>query len=180
MENSSNQPPSENMREGDASRGRKLRACAQGMTEAKSKKPACIGNEFTQHMLSRRRALTMTKIAAALTATGLACALAVIGVTPGLAQSTNPLQQPSTSQQPARASQPAARVTQPAPKAEAKTDAADEKPKRRRSEAQLANDNRLRRCGQEWRTNKDKLTGQGYNWIKFSTECRARLKAAGQ
>jgi hypothetical protein len=103
-----------------------------------------------------------------------------MGATPSLAQSTNPLQQPSTSQQPARASQPAARAAQPAPKAEAKTDATDEKPKRQRSEAQLANDNRLRRCGQEWRSNKDKLTGQGYNWIKFSTECRARLKAAGQ
>jgi hypothetical protein len=122
----------------------------------------------------------MTKIVAALSAASLACALAMAGVTPGLAQSANPLQQPSTSQQPARAGQPAARTTQPAPRPEARTDATEEKPKRQRSEAQLANDNRLRRCGQEWRTNKDKLTGQGYNWIKFSTECRARLKAAGQ
>jgi hypothetical protein len=127
----------------------------------------------------------MTKIAAAKSAPGmsaafLACALALMGATPGLAQSTNPLQQPSTSQQPARAGQPSARSAQPAPKTEARTDATDGKPKRQRSEAQLANDNRLRRCGQEWRTNKDKLTGQGYNWIKFSTECRARLKAAGQ
>jgi hypothetical protein len=121
----------------------------------------------------------MNKIAAALSAASLAMLMA--GTTPGLAQSANPLQQPSTGgQQPPRASQPAARATQPAPKTEVKTEATDEKPKRQRSEAQLANDNRLRRCGQEWRTNKDKLTGQGYNWIKFSTECRARLKAAGQ
>jgi hypothetical protein len=104
----------------------------------------------------------------------LALSLAVMGAAPTHAQGTNPLQQPST-QQPARSTQPAAR-SQPAPKAEA----TEEKPKRQRSEAQLANDNRLRRCGQEWRANKEKLTGQGYNWIKFSTECRARLKAAGQ
>lgn len=125
----------------------------------------------------------MTKIAPAVNvalAASLACALALAQSAPALAQSTNPLQQPSTSQQPARATQPAARTAQPAPKAEAKAETTEEKPKRQRSEAQLANDNRLRRCGQEWRTNKEKLTGQGYNWIKFSTECRARLKAAGQ
>ncbi|MGL4729103.1 MAG: hypothetical protein ACRCWO_10125 [Bosea sp. (in: a-proteobacteria)] len=109
----------------------------------------------------------------------IALSFALMGAAPSQAQGTNPLQQPSTSQQPARTTQPAAR-SQPAPKAETKAEATEEKPKRQRSEAQLANDNRLRRCGQEWRANKDKLTGQGYNWIKFSTECRARLKAAGQ
>lgn len=117
----------------------------------------------------------MPKFAVIVSVSCLAASLALAGVCPAMAQSANPLQQPSTSQQPARTTQPSTR-SQPAPKAET----TEEKPKRQRSAAQLANDNRLRRCGQEWRANKDKLTGQGYNWIKFSTECRARLKAAGQ
>jgi hypothetical protein len=121
----------------------------------------------------------MIRLALSFSLPVLAVSLVLSGVGPSFAQGTNPLQQPSTSQQPARSSQPAAR-SQSAPKTEAKTESTETKPKRQRSEAQLANDNRLRRCGQEWRTNKEKLTGQGYNWIKFSTECRARLKAAGQ
>ena len=61
------------------------------------------------------------------------------------------------------------------------TEAAEKaKPKRARSEAQLKNDNRLRACGAEWRANKPKLTAQGYNWIKYSGECRKRLAAQGR
>ncbi|KQU50808.1 hypothetical protein ASG72_13275 [Bosea sp. Leaf344] len=69
-----------------------------------------------------------------------------------------------------------------APAASAKENATTEaaKPKRPRSEAQLKNDNRLRACGAEWRANKAKLTAQGYNWIKYSGECRKRLAAQGR
>ncbi|MCA0399792.1 MAG: hypothetical protein LCH38_03145 [Proteobacteria bacterium] len=81
---------------------------------------------------------------------------------------TNPLRPSST-----RAA-PAAPAAQAAPAAE------EAKGKRQRSPAQLANDNRMRACGKEWRENKAKLTQQGQTWLKFSTECRARLKAAGQ
>lgn len=84
-----------------------------------------------------------------------------------LAQAANPLQP--------RAAAPAKPAT-----TDEKPAATADKPKRERSPAQLANDNRLRKCGAEWRAGKEKLTSQGYNWIKFSTECRARLKAAGQ
>jgi hypothetical protein len=109
-----------------------------------------------------------------------ACSLALLGAvaaislsslaSPALAQAANPLQP--------RATGPAASPAKPAASDKAATTA--EKPKRERSPAQLANDNRLRKCGAEWRAGKEKLTAQGYNWIKFSTECRARLKAAGQ
>lgn len=54
------------------------------------------------------------------------------------------------------------------------------KPKRQRSEAQLANDNRMRACGAEWRANKSALAAQGKTWRVFNVECRARLKAQGR
>lgn len=54
------------------------------------------------------------------------------------------------------------------------------KPKRQRSEAQLANDNRMRACGAEWRANKAALSAQGKTWRVFNVECRARLKAQGR
>ena len=94
-----------------------------------------------------------------------ACALAL--AFPAAAQ-TNPLQQRPAA--PART----APATTAAPAAETA------KPKRARSEAQLKNDNRLRACGAEWRANKPDLTKKGYNWIKYSTECRKRLAAQGQ
>lgn len=102
-------------------------------------------------------------LAACLAAGALALAL------PAAAQ-TNPLQPRPTT--PARTA-PAA-TTAAAPAAETA------KPKRARSEAQLKNDNRLRACGAEWRANKADLTKKGYNWIKYSTECRKRLAAQGQ
>jgi hypothetical protein len=97
----------------------------------------------------------------------LAAAIMLACTSPAMAQAANPLQP--------RAAGPAKPAT-----AEEKPATTTEKPKRERSPAQLANDNRLRKCGAEWRAGKEKLTAQGYNWIKFSTECRARLKAAGQ
>lgn len=72
------------------------------------------------------------------------------------------------------ATPPAAQQTAPAPSTEAP------KPKRQRSEAQLANDNRMRACGAEWRANKAALTSQGKTWRVFNVECRARLKAQGR
>lgn len=48
--------------------------------------------------------------------------------------------------------------------------------KRPRSPAQLANDERLRACGREWRAQKDALKAQGLTWYRFSAECRKRLK----
>ena len=97
---------------------------------------------------------------------------------PLVAQAANPLQPRST----APVTAPAAAPAKPAaekPGTEKPAAAAD-KPKRERSAGQLANDDRMRKCGAEWRAGKEKLVTQGYNWIKFSTECRARLKAAGQ
>jgi hypothetical protein len=92
---------------------------------------------------------------------------------PAAAQ-TNPLQQrPNTPapSAPARA-KPAQTAATPA------TETA--KPKRARSEAQLKNDERLRACGAEWRGDKEALTKKGYNWIKYSVECRKRLAAQGR
>jgi hypothetical protein len=92
---------------------------------------------------------------------------------PAIAQ-TNPLQQrPNTPapSAPARA-KPAQSAAEPA------TETA--KPKRARSEAQLRNDERLRACGAEWRADKEALTKKGYNWIKYSVECRKRLAAQGR
>ncbi|AMJ59853.1 hypothetical protein [Bosea sp. PAMC 26642] len=94
---------------------------------------------------------------------------------PAAAQtSSNPLQpRPTTPapSAPARA-KPAATAAAPA------TETA--KPKRPRSEAQLKNDERLRSCGAEWRADKEALTKKGYNWIKYSVECRKRLAAQGR
>jgi hypothetical protein len=88
------------------------------------------------------------------------------------AQPANPLQP-----RPARpAAAPAPAAAAPA----AATPAATAKPKRERSPAQLANDDRMRKCGAEWRANKASLEAQGQKWRSFSTACRARLKAAGQ
>lgn len=53
------------------------------------------------------------------------------------------------------------------------------KPKRARSEAQLANDRRMKACGAEWRANKAALTAQGKTWRTYNVECRARLKSQG-
>ncbi len=85
------------------------------------------------------------------------------------------------------------RVVRPAPSAPAQaapaqatapqataTQATPAKPKRERSAAQLANDDRMRKCGAEWRGNKAALAAQGKTWRVFNVECRARLKAAGQ
>ncbi len=62
----------------------------------------------------------------------------------------------------------------------ATSQAAPAKPKRERSAAQLANDDRMRKCGAEWRGNKAALAAQGKTWRVFNVECRARLKSAGQ
>jgi hypothetical protein len=125
-----------------------------------------------------RKVPPMTSHSPRLTHLALAAA-ALVGLwSPAFAQVANPLQPRATTTAPAAtpakpaAEKPAATADKPA--------ATADKPKRERSEAQLANDNRLRKCGAEWRADKAALTAKGYNWIKFSTECRARLKAAGQ
>ena len=87
---------------------------------------------------------------------------------------TNPLRPGSTRTTAPAATAPAA-TTAPA----ASADAAG-KPKRARSQAQLANDQRMRDCGAEWRTNKAALQAQGKTWKVFNVECRARLKAQGR
>ena len=102
----------------------------------------------------------------------VAASLLAFGL-PAIAQ-TNPLQQrPNTPapSAPARA-KPAQTAATPA--------AETAKPKRARSEAQLRNDERLRSCGAEWRADKEALTKKGYNWIKYSVECRKRLAAQGR
>lgn len=105
----------------------------------------------------------------------LAAAALLAGSLAAQAQTTqpsNPLRPANTrNAAPAQTTAPAA--TQ-APAAEAP------KPKRQRSEAQLANDNRMRECGKEWRANKEALTKQGKTWRVYNVECRARLKAAGR
>ncbi len=108
-------------------------------------------------------------------ATALAASL--FAATGAMAQTTapaagNPLQPRVV--RPAPAPTPA----QAAPAAPAQ--AAPAKPARQRSAAQLANDDRMRKCGAEWRANKPALTAQGQTWRKFNVDCRARLKAAGQ
>lgn len=84
---------------------------------------------------------------------------------PAATRNTAPATAPTTA--PTTAPAPAATPAAEAPKA-----------KRARSEAQLANDNRMRACGQEWRAGKDKLKAEGKTWRVFNVECRARLKAA--
>jgi outer membrane biosynthesis protein TonB len=73
------------------------------------------------------------------------------------------------------------RVAAPKPKAETATPTeAAEKPKRQRSPAQLANDDRMRKCGAEWREAKAAGKTGTQTYVQYSTACRARLKAAGQ
>lgn len=87
---------------------------------------------------------------------------------------TNPLRPASNRTAPAATAPAATAPAATAPAAEAP------KPKRARSEAQLANDRRMKACGAEWRANKEALTKQGKTWRTYMPECRARLKAAGQ
>ncbi|MCX7326242.1 MAG: hypothetical protein NTZ14_17865 [Hyphomicrobiales bacterium] len=113
------------------------------------------------------------KLRLAILAAGLA-----FGASGAIAQTAQPA--------PANPLQP--RVVRPAPAAPAQAtpapaapaQAAPAKPARQRSAAQLANDDRMRKCGAEWRANKAALTAQGQTWRKFNVDCRARLKAAGQ
>ena len=107
----------------------------------------------------------------------IAASVLLIGAGNALAQTTsqpsNPLR-PSTNRSAAPPAQTAPTQAAPAPSAEAP------KPKRQRSQAQLANDQRMRDCGAEWRSNKATLTAQGKTWRVFNVECRARLKAQGR
>jgi hypothetical protein len=91
-----------------------------------------------------------------------------------LAQTVPPPQNPLRPGNARTTTPPAAAPQATAPSAEAP------RPKRQRSEAQLANDNRMRACGAEWRANKAALTAQGKTWRVFNVECRARLKAQGR
>jgi hypothetical protein len=107
----------------------------------------------------------------------LVCAGLILGAGGALAQAPsaaqgNPLQPRVVRPAPAAPAQAAA------PAAPAQADPAQ--PKRQRSAAQLANDDRMRKCGAEWRANKAALGAQGKTWRVFNVECRARLKAAGQ
>ena len=102
----------------------------------------------------------------------IAASALVVGLGSALAQTTpqpsNPLR-PSTNRTATPPAQAAPAATTEAPK-----------PKRQRSEAQLANDNRMRACGADWRANKAALQAQGKTWRVFNVECRARMKAQGQ
>jgi hypothetical protein len=99
-------------------------------------------------------------------------ATGAVAQTAAPAAPTNPLQP--------RVVRPAPAPAQAAPAAAAPAQADPAKPARQRSAAQLANDDRMRKCGAEWRTNKAALSAQGKTWRVFNVECRARLKAAGQ
>lgn len=103
----------------------------------------------------------------------LCAAAAVLSVSAGFALAQTVPAQPNPLR-PGNASTATPPQATPAPSAEAP------KPKRQRSEAQLANDNRMRACGAEWRANKAALTAQGKTWRVFNVECRARLKAQGR
>jgi hypothetical protein len=97
----------------------------------------------------------------------------------GMAQAqstTNPLRPAAKKVEPVATTSKAEEKAKEAPR----DVAAPDKPKRARSPAQLANDNRMRLCGKEWRENKDKLKAQGKTWRTYNVECRARMKAAGQ
>ena len=89
---------------------------------------------------------------------------------------SNPLRPNTSRTAPAATPAPAPQQTAPTPQAETTAP----KAKRARSEAQLANDNRMRACGAEWKANKPALTAQGKTWKTFMPECRARLKAQGR
>ncbi len=96
-------------------------------------------------------------------------------------QPTNPLQPRVVRPAPAETTAPApARPARATPAQAAPTAQADEaRPRRQRSPAQLANDERMRRCGAEWRANRAALQARGQNWRQFSVECRRRLRDAG-
>lgn len=97
------------------------------------------------------------------------CTLASAAIAQTVPAPTNPLRPATTRSAPAAQPPQAAAPTAEAPKA-----------KRARSPAQLANDQRMRDCGAEWRTNKAALQAQGKTWRVFNVECRARLKAQGR
>lgn len=104
--------------------------------------------------------------------TRFATILAVLLLTTGMAlaqsQPQNPLRPRAAPAAPAATAAPATATTE-----------AGAKPKRARSEAQLANDRRMKACGAEWRANKAALTAQGKTWRTYNVECRARLKSQG-
>lgn len=108
----------------------------------------------------------------------LACRLAALVIAASLPVS---LALAQTAPAPLNPLRPAASA-RTAPERPAAQVAAAEAPKakRKRSEAQLANDNRMRACGKEWRENKTKLAADGKTWRVFNVECRARLKAQGR
>lgn len=81
---------------------------------------------------------------------------------------------------PTEAPPPALAPATGAPKSATTPDQPPAKAKRPRSPAQLANDERMRACGREWRAQKEQLKGRGLTWYRFSAECRARLKAEGR
>ncbi len=114
--------------------------------------------------------MTLIRLAALTLAASLPATLALAQTAPAPQNPLRPGHHAQRARNPAAATAPAAQ----APAAEAP------KPKRQRSEAQLANDNRMRACGQEWRQNKAQLTAQGKTWRVFNVECRARLKAQGR
>lgn len=99
-----------------------------------------------------------------------AFALSALLAAPALAQTAAP----ANPLRPAPKAAPAATPAAPAAAAEAP------KGKRARSEAQLANDRRMKACGAEWRANKATLSKQGKTWRTYMPECTARMKAAGQ
>lgn len=123
---------------------------------------------------------------------GLALAATLL-TTSAFAQTTqqnpNPLQPRTVRTAPAQAA-PATDTTTTAPVRRTRATPAQAEPvqnttgaqanRRQRSPAQIANDERMRKCGAEWRANKAALTAQGQNWRKFNVDCRARLRAAGQ
>ena len=106
----------------------------------------------------------------------LSCRLGVLALLASLPATVALAQTAPAPQNPLR---PAATRTAPAAEAPTVQVAAAEAPKtkRKRSDKQLANDNRMRACGKEWRENKAKLTAEGKTWRVFNVECRARLKA---
>lgn len=106
--------------------------------------------------------------------TGFVLAIALLGVMPAAwAQSNAPHPlRPASAPPPATQPPAPARAEPPLP-----TRAAPPaKAKRPRSPAQLANDERMRACGKEWRAQKEALKAQGLTWYRFSAECRKRLK----
>lgn len=112
-------------------------------------------------------------------AAALASTAAFAQATP---QSANPLQPRVVRPAPAAPAEAAPAPARPvrATPAQAAPTQEGARPARQRSAAQLANDDRMRKCGAEWRANKASLEARGQTWRKFNVECRARLKAAGQ